>query len=50
MIVDRGSDISQLIRKHLKTLTISRDIGKYLPNDSMLSIAVELDSIVVVSK
>ena len=30
MIVDRRADISQLIREHLKTLTITRDIGKIL--------------------
>jgi hypothetical protein len=30
MIVDRGVDVPQLIRDHLKTLTVSRDIGKIL--------------------
>jgi len=30
VVGDRGANISQLIRKHLKTLTVSRDIGKVL--------------------
>jgi hypothetical protein len=30
MIVDRRVDVPQLIRYHLKTLTVSRDIGKIL--------------------
>jgi hypothetical protein len=30
MIVDRRVDVPQLIRDHLKTLTVSRDIGKIL--------------------
>jgi len=30
VIVNRRANISQLVREHLKTLTVSRDIGKFL--------------------